>query len=174
MSGEYNVGVSMIAAFSGAASEGISGEVLQKMAANGLYVWIDFCCVPQIVRREDDESSGGFSQGSNSKVHKVQPSTGYYDQDAKDLQAAVRSIPAYVERCALFLALVPPLDHSVRTGECCDLTIWQSRGWCRLEILARWIARDSTQSVIVAESATNVTVKAVQVPARSRKIKNTC
>ena len=32
MSGEYNVGVSMIAAFSGAASEGISGEVLQKMA----------------------------------------------------------------------------------------------------------------------------------------------
>lgn len=140
----------MVAAFSGAAGMGIPAKVLKNMAEKGLYVWIDFCCVPQIVRRQD-EGTGGSDPG-------------FYDQDAKDLQAAVRSIPAYVERCALFLALVPPLNHCER-DQCCDLTGWESRGWCRLEILARWISRDSTQSVIVAESAlrNNITVKSVQV-----------
>ena len=45
------------------------------------------------------------------------------------LSAAVESIPAYVERSALMLVLVPPCKHADRTGELVSKMSWRGRGW---------------------------------------------
>ena len=51
----------------------------------------------------------------------------------KNLQLAVDSIPAYVERSSLLLVLVPVCMH-VDRQEMCNYSTWRQRGWCRLEL----------------------------------------
>jgi hypothetical protein len=48
------------------------------------------------------------------------------------LDKAVTCIPAYIERCSLIIALVPPCIHADRDGEICDQGSWRGRGWCRV------------------------------------------
>lgn len=54
---------------------------------------------------------------------------------SQDLKHAVESIPAYIERTALLLILVPNCMHLDR-HEACSFATWRARGWCRLELQA--------------------------------------
>ena len=45
---------------------------------------------------------------------------------------AINSIPAYVDECSFFFALVPVLENPSGTNLITPTT-WNSRGWCRLE-----------------------------------------
>lgn len=49
------------------------------------------------------------------------------------LVRAVRSIPAYIERCSLMVVLAPTAWHR-DAGEVCDYSSWRRRGWCRMEL----------------------------------------
>ena len=49
------------------------------------------------------------------------------DATKSDTARAVQSIPAYVESCDMFVALVPDLVHS-DTGLQCNYSTWLSRG----------------------------------------------
>jgi len=74
-----------------------------------MYVWIDYCCMPQVAH--------GVSAALLKKAHH-----------------AVISIPAYMERCSLLLVLAPPCKHR-ETGSVCNYATWRGRGWCRTELL---------------------------------------
>jgi hypothetical protein len=68
------------------------------------------------------------------------------------LGKAVQSIPAYIERSSLIVALVPPCKHADRVDEVCDQSSWRGRGWCRVEFLGATLVR-STVSVMLVEDA---------------------
>ena len=64
---------------------------------------------------------------------------------------AVNSIPAYIERSTHFFAVCPTIRHQDLTKVTCDYGSWSGRGWCRLELLALWLARYSNLSGIVVK-----------------------
>ena len=55
----------------------------------------------------------------------------------QELQAAMDSIPAYIERSDPFIILEPPVCHA-DTGRTCTQRTWARCGWCRVE-LAAWV-----------------------------------
>merc|ERR1712192_4665 len=59
----------------------------------------------------------------------------------KSLQDAVNSIPAYIERSAIVLVLVPVCQHSDSSARVCSYASWMSRGWCRVEYAAAVLSR---------------------------------
>lgn len=80
-----------------------------KKALPGMFVWVDYCCMPQV------NEEGGLTQW-------------------KQAAAAVQSLPSYVERCDLMLILTPVCMHADHDGPC-NYASWRTRGWCRLELL---------------------------------------
>ena len=76
------------------------------------YIWYDFFSVPQVTSKRAS------------------------DNTLMDLEAAVGSIPAYVNLSKYFFALVPPTTHADH-GHICNHFSWSKRGWCRVEMAAR-------------------------------------
>ena len=90
-----------------------------QAALPGMFVWFDYWSIPQ---------PRASSQQLTGQAHH---SLGESEEEAvRNLQCAVRSIPAYVERAALFLVLTPICEHA-DTGEPCTAATWRWRGWCR-------------------------------------------
>lgn len=85
--------------------------------------WVDYCCMPQPTAA-GEVGDHRYSCGDL----------------AKQLSDAVQSIPAYIERTALIIILVPLATHA-NTGATCGVSSWRSRGWCRMEFLSAALAR---------------------------------
>ena len=81
-----------------------------KILAKPLFFWYDYFSCPQ----------GALSEAS---AHN-----------------AINSIPAYVDKCSFFFALVPVLENQSGTNMISPLT-WNSRGWCRLERSCRELSQ---------------------------------
>lgn len=74
------------------------------------FVWIDYCCIPQVE----------------------------VDMDPRTVTLsglAVQSIAAYVERASLLLVLAPICVHK-DSQQACNFSSWRKRGWCRLEMMS--------------------------------------
>jgi len=93
-----------------------------KAALPEMFVWLDYLSMPQSNYGED-------------QVH------------AQDAALAVRSIPAYMERCSLLIVLAPPCRHQ-DTGSVCNYGTWRRRGWCRAELLACTCAAQDVPLVV--------------------------
>ena len=65
------------------------------------------------------------------------------------LGKAVQSIPAYIERSSLIVALVPLCKHADREDEICDQSSWRGRGWCRVEYMGAALVRSDVSVMIV-------------------------
>ena len=91
-----------------------------------LYIWYDYCCCPQ---------------GNSPRA-------------VLRRQQAIRMIPAFVSKSALFVILCPFIR---RNGRTLSYSTWKARGWCRLEYLARHIARDDG-FVITVKSGSHATL----------------
>ena len=59
------------------------------------------------------------------------------------LPDAINSIPAYVDECSFFFALVPVLENPSGTNLITPFT-WNSRGWCRLERSCRELSQNKS------------------------------
>ena len=68
---------------------------------------------------------------------------------------ATKSIPAYLERTAMVIILVPLTEHVDRPGELCDFANWRGRGWCRLELAGAVLARTNVRLMIVQSERKN-------------------
>jgi hypothetical protein len=66
------------------------------------------------------------------------------------LGRAVESIPAYIERSSLIVALAPPCKHAERKDEICDEGSWRGRGWCRVEYLGAALVRSDVSVMVVS------------------------
>jgi len=86
-------------------------DVAELKEAMQWYVWYDFFSCPQIQARDKDGTSDA--------------------QSAKELQAAVDSIPFYVAESDYFLVLAPTVQNDA--GAILNYSTWQDRGWCRVE-----------------------------------------
>lgn len=91
-----------------------------------LYIWYDYCCCPQ---------------GNSPRA-------------VLRRQQAIRMIPAFVSKSALFVILCPYIRTNDRT---LSYSTWKARGWCRLEYLSRHIARDDG-CVITIKSESHATL----------------
>ena len=63
------------------------------------------------------------------------------------------TVPGYIERSSIIIALVPPCKHSDREDEVCDQSSWRGRGWCRVEFLGSSLVRSKVSVMIVEDSA---------------------
>lgn len=86
------------------------------------YVWIDYCCIPQVEVDFDPET-----------VHQS--------------GLAVQSIAAYVERASLLLVLAPVCMHK-ETGHSCNFSSWRTRGWCRLEMMSAILSSNDVRVMV--------------------------
>jgi len=98
-------------------------------ATDDTYIWFDFG-VPQITARSDC----------------------YDDNIQSDVTKAVQSIPGYVERCDVFVALTPELLNA-DTGSICNSASWRMRGWCQAEFLCRLLASSKETTTITVHSS---------------------
>ncbi|CAE7630980.1 Ankk1, partial [Symbiodinium pilosum] len=74
---------------------------------------------------------------------------------AHDRQLAISSIPAYVDRCQFFVILCPHVRHA-KHQLLLNKRSWESRGWCRLERVARELStRADTGVSIEIQGATH-------------------
>lgn len=97
------------------------------------YVWFDWWSIPQItVRRPSDSPDMG-----------------------SDVQKAVTSIPAYVAAADCFVVLSPEAEHH-NSSETCNFGSWESRGWCRVELLAAMFSTAEARKLIAVSSPTFV------------------
>ena len=94
--------------------------------------------------KEDDEpETDADAAGADSAATLPSGTTDHRSDEGLGalLNAAVESIPAYVEQATLMIILTPPHEHHDRKGEIVSLQSWRSRGWCRLEFMAANLSR---------------------------------
>eukprot|EP00438_Fugacium_kawagutii_P006767 Skav201392 [mRNA] locus=scaffold296:174361:176130:+ [translate_table: standard] len=95
--------------------------------AEALYLWYDYFSCPQ-----------GMSVDA-----------------ALNRELAIGCIPSYVARCFFFVILCPAVQHA--DGYTLSESTWARRGWCRLERVARELARDDG-FVITVQTASHPTL----------------
>lgn len=96
------------------------------------YIWLDWFSIPQsTMSREGDEDVSA------------------------DVQAAIASIPAYVDAADLFAVVCPPARR-LETQEFYDHHTWARRGWCLVELAAATMSRKSTTRLLFVNSKTHV------------------
>ncbi|CAJ1392411.1 unnamed protein product [Effrenium voratum] len=96
------------------------------------YIWMDWFSVPQQLEFEqDDEEDCGTSSWTSSN----------------EANLCIASIPAYVEACQIFLALVPSLEHE--GGSPVNYSTWLQRGWCRAEMWCKLLSDRSAVPIVV-------------------------
>ena len=79
---------------------------------------------------------------------------------------AIRSIPAYVERCDFVMILAPSCYHTDRKVPTCYRT-WRRRGWCLLELFASMMSRDQTNPTLLVRGADAMPTYIAQMDVRS-------
>lgn len=82
-----------------------------ELMASALFIWYDYFCCPQLETKPSNEATS-------------------------DLQNAVDSIPGYVYRAKFFFVLAPVVQHA-SDGTLIGKKAWKTRGWCRVERVAR-------------------------------------
>lgn len=85
------------------------------------HVWLDYSCIPQ---------------AAEARLEQLD---------------AIRSIPAYLERCDYFWVLAPEAKHD-DTKEWCNFGTWRSRGWCRLEEWGNYLSVKSCAPVVITNT----------------------
>eukprot|EP00438_Fugacium_kawagutii_P025752 Skav221048 [mRNA] locus=scaffold1448:307985:309760:+ [translate_table: standard] len=93
--------------------------------AKSLHIWYDYFCCPQ----------------------------GTTEEAAHNRQLAIDCIPSYTARAFFFVILCPAVPHN-GDGYKLSYATWDQRGWCRLEHMARELARDDG-FIIKVETATH-------------------
>ncbi|CAE8622636.1 unnamed protein product [Polarella glacialis] len=129
LSGEVRIGTNLLASLQNGNFMGNGIEEVQAQDLHSAYIWYDFFAVPQCL-----------SHASN-----------HPETELNDFQAAVRSIPSYVDQCNYFIILAPPILRP-DLKDLLDYSSWCSRGWCRVERLVMHIAFNKTPVILVRAS----------------------
>eukprot|EP00438_Fugacium_kawagutii_P029311 Skav208010 [mRNA] locus=scaffold1203:336371:338146:+ [translate_table: standard] len=74
---------------------------------------------------------------------------------ARNRELAIGCIPSYVAQCFFFVILCPAVQHA--DGHMLSESTWARRGWCRLERMARELARDDG-FIITVQTASHPTL----------------
>lgn len=79
------------------------------------------------------------------------------EENIESRQKAISSIPCYISQSFFFMILIPAVQHE--NGRILSFESWAERGWCRLESMARSLAREDgfRITVNVASSPTLTT-----------------
>ena len=102
----------------------ISSQEWQHLVSDA-YVWIDYISMPQL-------------NGSHTA------------EARRQRERALKSMPAYVERCSHFLVVCPAVEHRER-HKVCDLSSYFQSGQCRTQMMALMLARHSHVPAIIVK-----------------------
>lgn len=131
-------------------------EMLPRMLC-----WLDYCSMPQpnaVTEAAWEYQAVTKAPSQPNTVTKMSSDHRFSPSGlAKDLADAVSSIPAYVERTALIIVLVPFARHA-DTHEVCNASSWRSRGWCRMEYLSAALARNMIPIVVCGNRPAHFTM----------------
>lgn len=98
------------------------------------FIWYDFFSVPQPFAPVAESTQHCDLQGALGK--------------------AVASLAAYVANCKIFIVLAPSIQHDERF--IIDYHTWKSRGWCRLERLARVLSSRAELGMLLVDRGDTV------------------
>ena len=99
-----------------------------------MFIWLDYMSIPQPTVEK--------ARTGPDAAERIEKAEG-------GLKLAVASIPSYIEWTALMLILVPSLQHQSVKGTVCGFDTWRMRGWCRLEFLGTFLARNKIRVMVV-------------------------
>ncbi|OLQ14426.1 Ankyrin-2 [Symbiodinium microadriaticum] len=116
---------------------------MKDFQMQALFFWYDYFSCPQ-------------QQNPTQVAHD-------HEEDIPQQSSAINSIPAYVARCEIFLALCPVLP-SDSEGKVITAGSWSRRGWCRLERAARELSANSTWILIQSDASMEVVGTALSFP----------
>lgn len=97
------------------------------------YVWFDWFSVPQASVKQNGELRAEVQRKAN---------------------LCIRSIPAYVDACQMFVALVPRMINEKQ--EELNYFTWLGRGWCRAEMWCKLLSEKSDFPIIVVSAVDDV------------------
>lgn len=97
------------------------------------YVWFDWFSVPQASVEQNGELRAEVQRKAN---------------------LCIRSIPAYVDACQMFVALVPRMINEKQ--EELNYFTWLGRGWCRAEMWCKLLSEKSDFPIIVVSAVDDV------------------
>ena len=147
----------------------ITGPKEWKEILEDGYIWFDYLSIPQpLAAKQKKEQANeetidvtkdtALVEMNKGASHPGMLAADHRQADGEEcsetlsliaqLGAAVDSIPAYVERCAMMWVLVPPVAHADFAGVC-DFNSWRSRGWCRMEYVASFLAREDIPLMVI-------------------------
>ena len=153
--GEMNVKGNFIVEFGYGLKQGHTKEQWKEILPNA-YMWVDYMSMPQPLASLPEESLPGAAphagQVSDHRQHSDASVTEEVEQLIELLNAAVDSIPAYIENCTEMFVVVPSTKHADRPGDVCDFSTWRSRGWCRMEFVSTRLACHGDIPVMVIQS----------------------
>ena len=149
----------------------ITGTAEWKDMLEDGYIWFDYLSIPQPLAAkqkkegqskmeiEDIVNDSAIVEMNKGASHPGMLAADHRQADGEEcletlaliaqLGAAVDSIPAYVERCTMMWVLVPPVEHADFAGVC-DFNSWRSRGWCRMEYVASFLAREDIPLMVIS------------------------
>ncbi|CAE7232889.1 unnamed protein product, partial [Symbiodinium microadriaticum] len=110
-----------------------SWSLAEALKSKPVFVWYDYFSCPQQRKKAPDP------EGS--------------------LQHAIDSIPAYVSKCSLFVALCPAVE-SADQSRVYNRSTWLDRGWCRLE-WTMWNLSSVGEPVIFVKGARHLEVSKI-------------
>lgn len=118
------------------------------------YIWMDWFCVPQerSSRVPTPSASASSPTASLSPMRFLSERSGTESWSLMDdANKCIQSIPAYVEACQIFVALVPNLTHS--SGSQVNYSSWLQRGWCRAEMWCKLLSERSNVPIVVVTAS---------------------
>ncbi|CAE8611084.1 unnamed protein product [Polarella glacialis] len=127
LSGEVKMASGAIVSLTLRTGKGL--EDVQAQDLHSAFIWYDYFAVPQC------------------NIH----ASNHPEKKLSEFQAAIRSIPSYVDRCKYFIILAPPILRP-DLKDLLDYSTWCSRGWCRVERLVMHIAFNTMPVILVLAS----------------------
>ncbi|CAE8724092.1 unnamed protein product [Polarella glacialis] len=113
-------------------------EAFERDIKHG-FIWLDWSSVPQTV----DATRKSF------------------EKQRQDQMAAVRSIPAYLERCNYLWVLAPTAIHAdLQTVR--NFSTYRSRAWCRLEEWGNLLSSNTMMPLVVTDSPSIATYSTLE------------
>lgn len=118
------------------------------------YIWMDWFSVPQERNSKGATPSamGASPSAIFSPMNFLSERSGTESWTPLDeANKCIQSIPAYVEACQIFVALVPNLTHS--SGSQVNYSSWLQRGWCRAEMWCKLLSERSKVPIVVVTAS---------------------
>ncbi|CAK9043994.1 unnamed protein product [Durusdinium trenchii] len=121
----------------------------ERQQLQNAYIWMDWFSVPQERNSRPSTAANSpiYSSPSLERLMTLERNGTESWSSIDEANKCIQSIPAYVEACQFFVALVPSLSDE--SGTNFNYSTWLQRGWCRAEMWCKMLSDASEIPIVV-------------------------